>query len=100
MTQSSSEVSETKVEGTNEANEAYGKTIEGLYLTGHSFERVCQRLEELLSDDGWRKCGSGYDDVNAFLDSLRLDQFRPVAEARKRIARRIKELQPQASNRD
>src|SRR5262249_8719958 len=34
-----------------------------------------------------------------FIDSIQLDSFRIVAEQRKRIANRIKELQPEASNR-
>jgi len=37
--------------------------------------------------------------ANAFMDSLRLDKFRSIASERKRIAERIKELQPEVSNR-
>jgi len=55
-------------------------------------------LEMLLAGDGWR-LGGRYEDVHEFLGSIRLDQFRAVAEARKRIASRIKQLQPTASNR-
>src|SRR5262249_50646896 len=47
----------------------------------------------------WREVGRGYDDVNEFLADIRLDQFRIVAEQRKRIVERIRELQPEVSNR-
>ena len=78
--------------------EIYGQLTEGVFLAGFTFERACQHLETLLAGDGWR-LGGRYEDVNAFLGGIRLDQFRAVAEARKRIATRIKQLQPKASNR-
>jgi hypothetical protein len=81
-----------------EAWEAYGRLREGLHLTGYSFERACEHLEWLLVDDRWA-LGGRFADVNVFMDSIRLDQFRAVAEQRKRIALRIKELQPDVSNR-
>jgi hypothetical protein len=56
-------------------------------------------LEPLLVSDGWRHCGDGFSDVNDFMDSLRLDKFRVIADERKRITKRIKELQPAVSNR-
>jgi len=52
----------------------------------------------VLVDDRWA-LGGRFADVNVFMDSIRLDQFRAVAEQRKRIALRIKELQPDVSNR-
>jgi hypothetical protein len=81
------------------ANITYGETQEALYIAGHELERAFIRIERLLDGDGWRHCGASYTDVNAFIGSLRLDQFRPLAEDRKRIARRIKKLQPAASSR-
>ena len=80
------------------ALETYGRLIEGVHLSGYTFERACQHLEWLLVGERWQACGD-FKDINAFLDSLRLDQFRPVAETRKRIAERIRELQPTVSNR-
>jgi phage N-6-adenine-methyltransferase len=79
--------------------EVYGRLLEGAYTAGHSFERVCTHLEWLLQQDRWRKVGPGFDDVNAFLASIKLDSLRVSAEQRKRIATLIKELQPQASQR-
>jgi N6-adenosine-specific RNA methylase IME4 len=79
-------------------HETYGKLIEGLHITGYTFERACSNLETLLEGEAWRLDGR-FNDPNEFLDSLRLDKFRAVAEQRKRIATRIKELQPAVSNR-
>jgi N6-adenosine-specific RNA methylase IME4 len=56
------------------------------------------RLERLLEGDRWTINGR-FKDVNAFLASLRFDSLRASADQRKRIAQRIKALQPAASNR-
>jgi N6-adenosine-specific RNA methylase IME4 len=82
----------------SDALEAYGRLTEGLHFAGYSFERACANLESLLEGDAWQLDGR-FGNVNDFLDSLRLDKFRAVAEQRKRIAQRIKELQPAVSNR-
>jgi N6-adenosine-specific RNA methylase IME4 len=81
------------------AIEAYGALREGVHIAGYTFERACGKLEWLLESDRWRDVGNGFTNVNAFLDSIRLDSFRAVAEQRKRIAGRIKQLQPKVSNR-
>src|SRR5215471_8551352 len=78
--------------------EIYGRLKEGVHVAGYSFERAFGHLEWLLEDGRW-KLGHRYTDVNAFLASIKLDQFRIVAEQRKRLAQRIKELQPAASQR-
>jgi hypothetical protein len=80
------------------ADQAYGRLVEGVHIAGYSLERAWQRLAWLLQEDRWRSVGGGYNDINAFLDSIRLDNFRMLAEQRKDIARQIKELQPEASN--
>jgi N6-adenosine-specific RNA methylase IME4 len=82
-----------------EANQAYGALTEGLYLASFTFERAMAQALRLLKDGGWRLVGGGFDDVNDFVRSLRLDQFKVIAEQRKDFAQRVKELQPQVSNR-
>lgn len=84
------------------ANEIYGKLKEGVHVAGYSFGRACENLEKLLQDDAWRTVGSGFDDVNKFLETIRLDEKEALGvavETKKRIAKRIKELQPEASQR-
>jgi N6-adenosine-specific RNA methylase IME4 len=80
-------------------DETYGELREGLHIAGYTFERVCIRLKTLLAGDGWKQCGGGFKDVNKFLDSLRFERFKAVAEERKEIAALIKRNQPKASNR-
>jgi N6-adenosine-specific RNA methylase IME4 len=80
-------------------DQTYGALTEGAHIAGYSLERTMQKLESLLEGDKWKSVGGGFDDVNDFLSSIKLDSFRLVAEQRKRIAARIKELQPDASNR-
>jgi hypothetical protein len=86
--------------GAADANQAYGALNESLHLARFSLERAFHtHLEPLISGDAWRECGAGFDDINAFMDSLRLDKFKVIAAERKPIVNRIKELQPDVSNR-
>jgi N6-adenosine-specific RNA methylase IME4 len=75
----------------------YGELQEGLHIAGYAFERSMHRLRTLLSGGGWKECG--FAEVKDFLNSLQLDEFRRNAEERKQIAKLIKELQPETSNR-
>jgi len=81
------------------AIEAYGALKEGVHVAGYTLERALDKLYALLKGDQWKGVGGGFADVNAFIDSIKLDNFRMVAEQRARIAKRIKQLQPKASNR-
>jgi hypothetical protein len=82
-----------------DANKTYGGTQAELYLAGFAFERAMGRVLGLLKDGAWRRVGDGFDDINDFVRSLRLDQFRAVAQQRRDFVERVKELQPQVSNR-
>ena len=82
-----------------EANQAYGALTEGLYIASFTFERAMARVLGLLKTGGWMKVGAGFDDVNAFVRSLRLDKFKILVEQRKEFVERVKALQPEVSNR-
>jgi N6-adenosine-specific RNA methylase IME4 len=82
-----------------DACKAFGSLTEGVHVAGYTAERAFRQLEWLLEEDRWQQLGVQFADVNAFLDSVRLDNLRIVADQRKRIAERIKQLQPAASNR-
>lgn len=83
---------------TREVNKAYGGLTAFAHVAGYTFERAMTILEWLLEDDRWREVG--YGNVNAFLDSLQLGNLRLLAEQRRHIAKRIKELTSEkASNR-
>jgi hypothetical protein len=81
-------------------DQTYGALQEGLFLARFTLDRAFKsHLEPLIEGDAWRGCGPGFDDINVFMDSLRLDKFRTIASERQAIVRRIKELQPDVSNR-
>jgi hypothetical protein len=80
-------------------------TIRGTEGTGE-FERYtpaayveAARVLYVLKHGDWRKFGDGFDDVNVFVRSLQLDQFKIVADQRKAFAEQVKKLQPEVSNR-
>jgi hypothetical protein len=54
-------------------------------------------MEDLLAGDAWRTVGPGFDNVNDFLRSIDLTAF--IDGDRPQLVQRIKELQPEASNR-
>jgi hypothetical protein len=85
--------------GVAEANQTYGELAAHPLIAGYTLELGFQRLEALLVGDAWTQVGPGFADVNAFMDSIRLDQFKALAEDRQRIVKRIKQLQPAVTNR-
>jgi len=76
----------------------WGALREGVHVAGYSFERACRSMETLLEGNRW-KLGGMFKTVDEFMNSIGLDKLRGTAEERKRIAARIKELQPAVSNR-
>lgn len=75
----------------------YGRLLESAHISGYGFERMVDELEWLLDGDRWTKVGPGYRDVNEFLRSVDLSAFR--IDDKKKLHRRIKELQPKATER-
>ena len=77
----------------------WGALKRAIHLAGYTLEMAWGDLEWLLQEDRWKMAGL-FDDVNKFLESVRLDKFRILADQRKRIGDEIKRLTDgQASNR-
>lgn len=76
----------------------YGRLLESAHISGYSFERLCDELFSLLGSDDWQKVGPGYTDVNVFLRTIDLSPFN-LDKNRPKLNKRIKELQPKASER-
>jgi hypothetical protein len=72
----------------------HGRLLESVHVSGYTFERACSELEWLLDKDRWKRVGGGYEDINAFMASIEasFSEFRPVAEKRRKIAKRLAEL--------
>lgn len=83
----------------SEADQAYGSLTEGIHIAGYTLERALRKVEWLLADNSrWTSVGGGFEDVNVFFDTVQLDQFKTIAEQRKKIVASIKKLQPKVSN--
>lgn len=76
----------------------HGRLQEAAHHSGYGFERACDHLEWLLEDDRWRQLTGGYADVNAFLRSVDLSAFN-LAKNKPELFKRIRKVQPQASER-
>jgi hypothetical protein len=69
--------------------EVYGALKEGVHLAGYSLERAFAGLKHLLAEDRW--WGLGFTEVDTFLDSIRLDNFRILARTRARRPRLVRD---------
>jgi N6-adenosine-specific RNA methylase IME4 len=76
----------------------HGRLMESVHLSGYSFERAFGELEWLLDDDRWKRVGGGFDDINAFLATIDLSEFRLAIDQRKKIAKRLQQIE--ATQRD
>src|SRR6516225_10976974 len=75
-------------------NQAYGELTARVHDASYTLERAFTGLEKLIEGDDWKSVGGGFDDINEFMASVKLDQFNLIAEQRRAIVRRIKQLQP------
>ena len=83
-----------------QANEAYGRVREGIFLGTFALERAFPAVTRLLKSGDWRICGQGFHDIAVFMDSLGLDKFRSTADERKELVAAAKAAQETVSNRD
>jgi hypothetical protein len=83
------------------ADIAFGEIRSGSHISGYSRELALTKLEGLIESGAWRLCGAGYSGINVFLGNVweRDETFRLVADRRRKLAIRIKELEGEASNR-
>ena len=79
----------------------HGRMKEGAHLAGYGAARAMDNLKFLLEEERYKELSSGYKDVNEFLrDTERAFRLLKIDPAeRKQIARLVKKLQPQASQR-
>lgn len=65
----------------------HGRLMEGVHIVGYTFERACTALKWLLTDNRWQEVGDGFDDINTFLDTIKLTGLKDAVTERKEIAR-------------
>ncbi len=78
---------------TETPNTVHGRLLEAVHISGYSFERACSELEWLLEEDRWQQIGGGFDDINAFLSTIDLSEFRIAIDQRKKLAKRLQEIE-------
>ncbi len=71
----------------------YGRLLESVNISGYTMERACIGLEYLLDADRWKEVGARFEDIDTFLKSVDLSQFRIAVDRRKKLARRLEKLQ-------
>lgn len=80
---------EDKISFVVESNEApimvHGRLLEGVHISGYSFQRALAKFKWLLEDNRWKKCG--FTKVKDFVRSVDYSGFRISDEERLEFAR-------------
>lgn len=71
----------------------HGRLLEAVHVSGYTFARAAVELEYLLDDDRWKECGDGFDDISDFLATVDLSPFKIESSRRKKLVKRLNELQ-------
>ena len=71
----------------------HGRLLEAVHIAGYTWKRACTELDWMLDEGRWMKVGPGFTDINEFLATIDLSEFRIIAEQRKSLARKLKALE-------
>ncbi len=71
----------------------YGHLLEAAHISGYSFARACSELEDLLDEDRWKECGNGFEKIDDFLATIDFSEFKMAIGQRKKITKKIKEIE-------
>ena len=75
-----------------EENVTYGRLLESVHVSGYTAERAVSGLKWLLEEDRWKTVGDGFDDIDEFLNSVNVSQFKIAVEDRKDLVKILDEL--------
>jgi len=78
---------------TENADTVHGRLLESVHIAGYTWKRACDELDWMLDDNRWQQVGSGYTDINDFLGTIDLSEFRIAVDQRKGLSRKLKELE-------
>jgi len=67
----------------------HGRLLESVHLSGYTFERACDELKWLLRQERWKSVTPGFEDIDDFLATVDLSEFRAVREVRKDLVRQL-----------
>lgn len=74
---------------TEKPDTVHGRLMEAVHVSGYTMERALAELEWLLSDGRWQQVAGGFDDINAFLATIDLGDFRLLADRRKSLVKKL-----------
>src|SRR5262245_14506171 len=67
------------------ADMVYGRLLESAHMGGYAAERAAREFKWLLTDDRWKQVGPRFDDIDKFLGSINLAQYRITIDDRQEI---------------
>ncbi len=70
----------------------HGRLLESVHVTGYTMSRACVSLEYLLEDDRWKTLGDGFDNIDKFIKTINLEQFKIAVDKRQRLVKKLDEL--------
>ncbi len=71
----------------------HGRLLESVHISGYTMERACIGLEWLIEDNKWKTVGNGFDNIDSFLDTINLSQFKLAVDKRKKLAKKLDDMQ-------
>lgn len=74
-------------------NTVHGRLLEAAHISGYTAKRAVTELEWLLEEDRWKEVGPGYQEIDAFLSSIDLSEFKMAIERRKSLVRKLAAIQ-------
>jgi N6-adenosine-specific RNA methylase IME4 len=66
-------------------NVVYGRLLESAHFGGYAAERAAKEFKWLLEKDRWKEIGNGFEDIDIFLSTINLAQYRISIYDRKEI---------------
>jgi len=70
----------------------HGRLLEAAHIAGYTFERVFKELDWLLEDSRWKIVSNGFEDIDDFLATIGLSEFKIAIPQRKRLAKKLDDL--------
>jgi N6-adenosine-specific RNA methylase IME4 len=70
----------------------HGRLLESVHFFGYSAERACSELKYLLQENRWKEVGGGFEDIDDFIETVSLKQFKLPIEEQKEIVKMLSDL--------
>jgi phage N-6-adenine-methyltransferase len=67
----------------------HGRLMEALHIGGYELTRGLVHFDWLIDKDRWRSLGNGFDDIDVFIESLKLSTFKLTLEQRQSIVKKL-----------